>query len=174
MSSRILLRLIDESIIPALSVFLAKVIAVLYLIQTSAVGWRLDPQTVVPRLIIEDPIRLSFINTYSNLVMLFVALCGLVWVLLRAYHLHESHIEPKIVLRLLSLNLTALIVSSEDIYHQATVWLALVWLTTMLIGFQTLLNMGQSWLLFVSFMVAIFSTWFVVADVEREMEPSKL
>lgn len=171
MSSRILLRLIDEAIIPALIVFVAKAFSVLFLIQFAGVSWRLDSNTVIPRLLIENPETLTFVNTYSNLVMLGAVVVGLIWMLVRAYHFHETHIHPNFVLRLLSMNLTALIVSSEDVYHKATVWLTLLWLTTMMIGFQTFLNVSQPWLLICAIIVSLCSTWFVVADIEREMEP---
>lgn len=169
MASRILLRLISESLLPAAAVFFAKVITVVFLIQWFGLAWGINTLSAVPGIAFSDLATTIFVNSYSNLVMLLVVVIGLMWVLVKAYHLHDTHVSPSFVLQLLSWNLTGLLSNSSEIYHQGLVWLSYMWLVTLLTGFQAYIGTNYFWGFGFALIVSLLATWFFIADVEREV-----
>ena len=170
MSSRILIRLIDEAIVPALLVLLAKIIGILVLIQGLGLDWKFDPVALIPRIMFEGTDIVALVNTYSNLTMVAVAMGGLVWVLVRAYHFHDTHMQPSMVLQLLSWNMTGIIATSEQVYQQALVWLSLLWFAIAVMALQTLIGVNYGWSFAIAFFSGLFATWLMVADIERELQ----
>ncbi len=169
MASRILLRLISNSLLPAVVVVIAKVGALVFLIQWFDLAWGVNTLSGFPGINFETLETTAFINSYSNLVMFLAALVGLMWVLAKAYHLHDTHVTPGFVLQLLSWNLTGLLTTSSEVYQQGLVWLSYVWLITLLMGLQVYLGTNYLWIFIFSLAVSLLSTWYLVSDVEREV-----
>jgi len=170
MASRILLRLIDEAIVPAIVVVVAKVGAVVFLVRWLDLGWHFNTETLLPSVVFENAEVGVWVNSYSNLFLYLVVLTGLIWVLVKAYHFHDRHVAPAFVLQLLSWNLTGLLASSEDIYHQGVIWISYLWLVTVLIAAHFLLGVTFGWILVVAGVLSLLATWLLIADVEREVE----
>lgn len=171
MPSRILLRLIDEAIIPAIVVVVAKTVAVVILIQWLGLEWQFNTQSLIPGIVFDSPEVGVFVNSYSNLFLFLVILIGLGWVLTKAYHFHDRHVSPGFVLQLLSWNLTGLLSNSNEVYHQGLVWMSYLWLVTLLIGAHVLFGITFGWVLVVALALSLLATWLFVADVEREITP---
>jgi hypothetical protein len=169
MASKLLLRLIDEAIVPAFMLLGIKILAVLVIVYMYQIPWEFSPVSVFPTILFEDINATMFVSTYSTLAMYLFAILGLIWVLLRAYYLHDTHISPRTVLQLLSMNASWLISASHDLYHKGLVWLSYVWLITGLIGIHTILGLNALWLLVVGIIVSTLVTWLFIADVEREI-----
>lgn len=168
MISRILLRLIDEAIVPAVLVIGAKVLGMWGIASLLGYEWRINVHSSFG---IELPSRdaLLVVNSYSNLLVLIVLGAGLLWIIFRAVHLHDTHISPKLVLRLLSWDLTRLVTSSVDVYHQAIVWLSYLWLFVLLGIVHAVAGLAYGWTTAIGFTIAAFLTWLIIADIEREM-----
>ncbi len=169
MVSKILLRLIDETIIPAVLVVVTKVISMWLVTVVFGIDWQLSLSVTSRGIEFASREGLLMVNSYSNLIVVLVLGIGLVWLLAQAYHFHETHISPSFTLRLLSLNLTRLITSSVEIYHKALVWLSYLWLVVVVSLVHTLLDISYGWVTGVSFAIAAFLTWLFVNDLEREL-----
>lgn len=169
MASRVLLRLIDEAIIPAIVIFVAKLFAVVFLIQWLGARWEFNTLSIFPGISFEDTATLNFVNSYSNLFMYIVVVSGFAWVLTKAHHFHDTHISPSFVLQLLSWNLTGIISSTHELFHEGIVWFSYLWLATFLIGFHVLIGSTFLWIFIIALVVSIIMTWFLVSDVEREV-----
>lgn len=169
MASKLLLRLIDEAILPAVLVVFAKLVSLAALIRIFNYPWELKTTAVFPSLQMGTHQQLLVVNSYSNLVTLVVIAAGLVWILAKAYHFHDTHVAPTMTLKLLSWNLTGLLSTSHEIYHQAVIWLSYLWLIFLLMVVHTVVGLQFVWLTAAVFAAVIFLTWLFVHDVEREM-----
>ena len=169
MISRILLRLIDETIVPAILVIATKVIGMWLVTVLFSIEWQVSLSASTTGIQIANREGLLAVNSYSNLLVLVVLMLNLMWVLTKAYHFHETHISPSFTLKLLSLNLTSFISSSSDIYHRALVWLSYLWLVVFLMLLHVILDLAYGWTAAVGVASALFLTWLFINDLEREV-----
>jgi len=168
MVSKILLRLIDEAIVPAILVISVKILGMFAVTKIFGYTWSLD-LTSFFGLKFESHEALLAVNSYSNLLVLIVLAAGLLWIIIRAVHFHETHISPRLALRLFSWDLSHLVVSSVDVYHQAVVWLSYLWLFVVLGIVHAATGMAYGWTAAIGFTIAAFFTWLVISDLEREV-----
>jgi len=168
MISRILLRLIDEAIVPAILVIGVKILGMFAVTKVFGYTWSLD-LTSFFGLRFESREALLAVNSYSNLLVLLVLGAGLLWIIIRAVHLHDTHISPRLALRLFSWDLSHLVTTSVDVYHQAVVWLSYLWLFVLLGIIHAATGLAYGWTAAIGFTIAAFFTWLVISDVEREV-----
>lgn len=169
MASKILLRLIDEAILPAVLVVFVKLVSLAALVRTFNYSWSLDTTAAFPALEIESHAALVTVNSYSNLAVFAAVAIGLVWILAKAYHFHDTHVAPTTTLKLLSWNLTGLLSNSYEVYHQAVVWLSYLWVVFLLMLVHTAVGLQYTWLTAAVFAASLFLTWLFIHDVEREI-----
>ena len=169
MASRILLRLVDEAILPAVLVVFTKLASLAIIIYALQLDWRLNTTSAFPSLELGNHEQLLMVNSLSNLPVLIVISLGLLWILLRAYRLHDTHVTPSLTLKLLSWNLTRLLGTSYEIYNQAIVWLSYLWLVFFLMIIHTVVKLNYPWITVAAFGLNLFLTWLFIDDVEREI-----
>ncbi|MEA2020663.1 MAG: hypothetical protein U9M98_03030 [Patescibacteria group bacterium] len=166
MISKTLLKLIDEAILPAVVVIAGKVLGVAILSIHINVPFTLDLGTLAEH-------HAATINKYSNLFSYSAVTLGMVFILIRSYLFHTTHISPKITLRLYDLNLTSLIETTYELFHQAVVWLSYQWLLTILFLLQSYWNLvSWEYSLAILFVTLIFTSIFII-DVDREIKIAK-
>jgi hypothetical protein len=100
-------------------------------------------------------------------------LAGFSVVLFRAHYLHASHVHPMVVAKLTRLKMENLIATTFEIYHQALVWLAFLWITTVVIFIYTL-GGGSLTLGLIAFLLSFAATYLYEKDLEIELEVEKL
>lgn len=172
--SRSLLKLIDEAIIPALLVFGAKLVGLAVANYWHDLSWE----------IAEDASLLSLVsyrseeaflqaNTLSNAFVLGAILIGFLWVLIRAHAFHGSHISPRLSVSLVQKKLTGLVVHSWELYHQAVIWLAFLWLALILFSIQSIYGVNEWWVVIAGTALALLFSWLLIMDVEKEIEIRK-
>lgn len=169
MISQLLLRLIDETILPAVLVVAVKIISMWVLTVAFGIEWQLSLSATASGIEFANHQGLILVNSYSNLMVVVVLTFQLIWVLAKAYHFHETHISPSFTLKLLSLNLTRLISTSVEVYHKALVWLSYLWLVVLLSFVHAAMGLAYGWVVAVSFAVALFVSWLFINDIEREI-----
>lgn len=169
MASKILLKLIDEAILPAVLLIGSKIVSLAALVWFWGLPWQFSSTSPIPTVSFENPKDLLLTNSYSNLFMFAVIVLGLSWILFRAHLLHDTHILPSLTLKLLSWDLTGFLVSSFDVFHQAVVWFAFLWLSLLSIGLQVVLGVTYFWIFAVALLVTLFLSWLLIEDVEREL-----
>lgn len=166
-------KLIDEAIIPAMFMIVAKMLG-LYL---SSLIFNLPFEIKTNNFLGILP-SVSFANmadyiqaeNYSNLAMFAVVAIGTLLLIVRAHFFHASHIHPKLHAKLVRLNLESLIAPSYHLYHQAVIWLLFLWLTIGFLVLSTLTGVTYPQISIVAFVIAANFSWIFAIDIEREVE----
>lgn len=174
MASKILLKLIDEAILPAIFTITAKILSLALIIALAQISWQFSLSTTFPTISFTNANDLIFVNSYSNLIMFLIIVVGFLGVLARAHIFHDTHILPSLTLRLLSWDLTSLLSSSRQIFQKAVVWFAFLWLSVLFLGLQVVLGINYFWIFLLAVVVSIFLTWVLVEDIERELAISTI
>jgi hypothetical protein len=172
MISKTLVKLIDEAIVPALVLVVAKILGVLLVARFKDLVFEVSFKNrflPLPTLVFSSYQDYVTVNSHSNLVMLGVVSLGLVWILLKANLLHASHISPKMAARLAQLRLSRLVSTTFEAYHQALVWYGFAWFTTILMAFYAYLGLAYKSFALIAFLIVLNLTWFFIFDVEREI-----
>jgi len=173
MVSKSLSTLIDEAILPALLLILAKFGGVVIVTLIIGSSWQLKFSSALPFLpSVSYPNYQSYLvsNSYSNLLMYLVLVLGCSFVLVKAHFFHSSHISPTLHARLANLRLSSLVSDTFSLYHQGTIWLLFLWLATVLILIQAFLELSYAWIAIVSFLITLNFSWFFLVDIEQEIE----
>lgn len=168
--SRSLLKLIDEAIVPALLIFAAKLLGLVGANAWLNLSWDPSGNTLLPLFSYRSPEAFLIANSWSNLLVLIVIIVGLFTVLVRAHVFHTSHISPKLSVSLINRQLTSLAVNSWDVYHQAVLWLAYLWMALILFSLQAVYGVSWWWIDIAGTIVALALSWLLIVDVERELE----
>lgn len=173
MVAKSLTKLIDEAIIPAMFLILAKMTGLF--LASYFLDLEFEIKTASFAKILPS---LNFVNftdyvkaeNYSNLTMFLVAATGCALTLVRAHLFHSSHIHPKLHSRLVSLNLESLVSSTYHLYHQAAIWLIFLWLTCAFLATSTLIGITYPLISVIAFIIAANFSWVLAIDIEREVE----
>ena len=80
---------------------------------------------------------------------------------------------PRLSVTLVQMEMTGLVASSWEIYHQAVIWLAYLWLSLILFSIQAIYGISPWWLSLGGLAMAALFTSFFIADIEREIEISE-
>src|SRR5690606_31605164 len=112
-------------------------------------------------------------NTISNVFVLGTILVGFLWVLVRAHMFHGSHISPKLSVSLVQKQLTGLVIHSWELYHQAVIWLAYLWLALILFTIQAIYGVSEWWISITGTILALIFSWLLIMDVEKEISLRK-
>lgn len=173
--SKTIINLIDISLVPAALMVVGKLIGLLVTIQIFALPWTVQEIpgsffSIRPALLPDDVIIAS---SYSDLIMYLLIAIGFSLVLIQATHFHETHIKPKLLVRLANNNLMGLVRSSFDIYNFAAIWTIFLWMTQILIWVNIASGKTYLWIGLVSLAANVVFTAILLQDVYREIEVSR-
>lgn len=177
MVAKSLVKLIDEAIIPALTLILAKMLGLFAATYFLNLQFEIKAKSflaILPSINYASVAAYTQAENYSNLVMFAAATLGTSAVLVRAHFFHETHIHPKLHARLVSLNLESLVSSTYHLYHQAAIWLTFLWLTTGFLITSTVLGVTYAQISIIAFIITANFSWVLAIDVEKEIELSNL
>ena len=176
MVAKSITKLIDEAIIPALALILAKILGLYLAIYFLNLPFEIKSKgflAILPAVNFANLADYTRAENYSNLAMFLAVSAGAILVLVRAHFFHQSHIHPKLQAKLASLNLESLIAESYHIYHQAIIWLIFLWLTVGFLVTSTILGFTYPQISIIAFLVAANFSWVLAIDVEKEIEISR-
>ena len=166
MFSRILVKLVDQSITPAILLLSTRLISVVMISRYFDITFRIGPGGFV----FNSQEDYILVNSYSTFVMIVVLTVGLLYILLKSYLFHESHITPGMTAKLFSLKLSSFIQSSFDLYSQGSIWLSYSYLITFATGFMFLFKLMYPWVFYSALFLTLISTVLLVIDVENEIK----
>lgn len=165
MFSKILIKLIDQAILPAILLLVARIASLLFFARVFSADYTVTNTGFT----FYDTQAYVTVNSYSLLVMQAILAFGIFYVLIKSFVFHDSHIKPRLTAKLFSLNMSSFIQTSFDLYSQGAVWLSYVYLMFLVSTFLAFFSLVHSWVFFVSFVIAILSTVALVFDIEDEM-----
>lgn len=172
-----LVKLLDEAMLPAVALIIAKMLGFLaasLLLDLPFTVQNADLLGILPTIQFESLADYIKAENYSNLAMLLVAATGSIFVLVRAHFFHESHIHPNVHAKLVSAGLQNLVAPSYHLYHQAAIWLIFLWLTTGFLLISTIiLNITHPLISAIALIVSANFSWVLIMDIEKEIEISQ-
>ena len=173
MVTKSITKLIDEAIIPALALIVAKTLGLFLASSIFKLDFIIEQGgifKILPTVRFLDPQSYVMAENYSNLAMLFVAAFGAILIIVRAHFFHQSHIHPYLHAKLVSLNLESLIAPSYNLYHQAVVWLTYFWLVVAYLIVSSIFGVTFPQISVIAFIIAANFSWVFAIDIQREIE----
>jgi hypothetical protein len=169
MVSRILIKLIDQSIIPAVLLLSTRLISIVLLGRYFGADFTIGYSGVE----YTHPQDYLLVNSYSTFFMIAVLAVGLFYILLKSFIFHDSHISPGFTARVFSFKLSFFIQSSFDLYSQGVIWLSYLYLLMIVSGVMALFGLLYPWVFYTALVLGVVSTALFVFDVENEINLSK-
>lgn len=167
------LKLIDEAVIPAMILIVAKVTGLFMVNYIFKMDISVSPRgflNLLPNITYTNPNDYITAENYSNIAMFVAVSIGVLIVTIKAHFFHQSHISPKFYQKLAQLNLEKLVSASFHLYHQALIWLIFLWLVTALIVLSTLSKIMYPQISAIAVIIALNFTWVLAFDVQKEIE----
>ena len=124
MFSRILIKLVDEAIFPAILLLATRLTSMLMISKFLHANYDINSNGII-FVNLSDYLK---VNSYSTLFMILALALGLLFIIIKSFIFHDSHISPGFSAKIYSLKMPALIQSSFDIYSQGTIWLSYIYL----------------------------------------------
>lgn len=165
MFSRILVKLIDEAIVPAIFLLASRILSVILV----ANYFKLDYSVGASGFEFANPADYILINSYSTFAMIVVITVGLFFVLFKSFVFHDTHIHPGMTAKLFHLRISSFIQTSFDLYSQGAIWLSYSYLMTLISGVMALFGLSYGWVFYVAIVLSIVSTYLFILDLEQEI-----
>ena len=169
MFSKVLLKLVDQAIAPALVLFASRVISLFVFASIFDAQFTVDSLGMV----FTNPADYIKVNSYSLLSMVVIFIIALLHNLLKAYYFHNTHITPSLTAKLFTMKLSSLIHSSMDLYSEGVIWLSYAYLLTGVSALMSIYNLAYDWVFYVSLVFTLLATVLFVLDIEKELVESK-
>lgn len=176
MINKSLIKLIDEAIIPAILLIIAKMLGILAATYFLNLSFTVEPFKVffvLPAVVFKTAQDYQIAENYSNLAVYATAAIGTLAVLIRAHFFHSSHIKPSFHAKLENLNLAGLVMPTYHLYHQAAIWLIYMWLAAAFLIISAFIKVTNPIVAVVAFIVSANFTWIFLSDLEYEIKISK-
>lgn len=169
MLSKVLLKLIDKAIIPAILLLSSRVVSIVLVAKYLGIEYKITKAGFI----FQSSYDYVKVNSYSIVAMMSVLLIGLGYVLMKSLFFHDSHIKPTTTSRLFSLKAQSLVQNSYEIYTQGAVWLSYAYLLLIVSGIMTMSGLLYKWVFYSILGTTLVTTLLLVIDVEDEIQISK-
>jgi len=169
MFSKILLKLIDQAIVPAILVVATRIISVMLISNYLNIEFLINTQGIVFQTT-EEYLK---VNSYSLLAVIVVLAIGMTLNMVGSTLFHYEHIKPEITAKLFSLKLHSLIKNSFQIYSRATIWISYLWLMLCVTGLMFYYQMVYALVFYTSVVITVIFTVILAMDIEKKSDVSK-
>jgi hypothetical protein len=165
MYSKILTKLISESITPFLGFLFIKIIVTVF----TARGLGIDADLY--NLFSLNVSLQNYVIINTNVLFGFVvfAFLGLSYSLIKSIYFHGTHITPRLSLSVFNFRVGFLIQDSFHLFSQNLIWLIFNYISLFLTLFLFFLGLTQLYLVIISSLFTLLGTYFLVLDIEYEM-----
>lgn len=168
-----LVRLIDIAIFPVALIICAKVLGLVITNSWFGLDWGFvtnNDSIYSVRIAYPTPEQKILAASFSNLIMYSIVLIGVVVSLIQAYFFHASHISPKMMTRLIQHDLVHLVSESLEIFQKSSVWIILLWISSLIIVLSTLSGDTYLWIAILTSVLTIVLTILLAKDIEHELK----
>ncbi|MBL8014656.1 MAG: hypothetical protein JNK26_00500 [Candidatus Doudnabacteria bacterium] len=167
-----LVKLVDIALIPAAIMVVGKALGLIFTAALFSIPWTVTQITeaffnIRPVVSSTD---ILVISTYSDAFMLLCVSIGFSFVLVQATKFHDTHISPRLLVKLSNNNLMGLVKSSFDVYHTASIWLIFSWLALLSVGINIAAGKTEIWLGVIGLAVNSVLTAVLLQDVYSEID----
>jgi len=169
MFSRILLKLVDQAIIPAFLVVATRILSVILISHYFNIELLIDKTGIT----FTNPNEYLFVNSYSLLCIIAVIALSLSVTIAMSIKFHHEHIKPSTTAKLFSLKMSSLINNSFEIYTKASILISYLWLLTFTSGIMLYSQLIYNFVFDISVIVTAVFTILLISDVEKKTKVSK-
>lgn len=166
MISKVLVKLIDRAIVPAILLLATRVISIVLLSRYFGLPVKISRSGFV----FDSFADFVKVNSYSTLVMTMILVLGLVYILVKSLAFHDSHIKPSLSAKVFSLKIQHIIQDSFHLYSEATIWLSYAYLLLLFSGIMLASKLLYSWVFYITAAATLISTILFIFDVEEEIK----
>ena len=170
MISKILIKLIDKAIVPAILLLTVRLVSVVLISRQLGIPFTVSNSGFV----FSSPEDYVKVNSYSMIAMVLALSIGLITAISKALFFHDSHITPKGMAKVFSLKITSLVQNSFEIYSRWAVWLSYLYLLLLATGIMSLFNLIFAWVLYVTLAACVLASIALIMDIEKEININKL
>ena len=170
MISKILIKLIDKAIVPAILLLTVRLVSVVLISRQLGIPFTVSNSGFV----FSSPEDYVKVNSYSMIAMVLALSIGLITTISKALFFHDSHITPKGIAKVFSLKITSLVQSSLEIYSKGAVWLSYLYLLLLATGIMSLFNLIFAWVLYVALAACVLASIALIMEIEKEININKL
>lgn len=170
-----IIKTIDASLFPAALLVVSKVIGLYLVISLFNLEWQIEFAnntlfTAIPVVFERD---LFLASTFSDGIMLLIMMGALALIVIRSVYFHSTHIDPKLVVQLVNLNLLGLIKDSYKIYSKASVWFIFNLVALVVVIINSIKGTTAFWLPLIGIILYGALLGILVKDIENEIEIGK-
>jgi len=166
MFSKILLKLVQESLFPVLGFIILKVL--ITVVSGTNLGYEINLNTVLNLEVTYD--HYKSLNSDILLSFAIFSFLGIVYSLIKSLYFHQTHISPRASISLFNFRVRFLIQDSFHLFSQSLVWLVFNYIVCFLCLFLNFLDLVHFYLVIVSTLFSLVATYFLVLDIEYELE----
>jgi hypothetical protein len=165
MYSKILTKLISETLVPFLGFLSIKIIVTI--LTAYDLGIKVDLSSVLNLSVSLE----NYKHINSNILFGFIifSFMGLSYSLVKSIYFHSSHVSPRISLSVLNFRVGFLVQDSFHLFSQNLIWLIFNFTTLFLTLFLYFLGLTWLYLVIISAFLTLIGTYFFVLDIEYEM-----
>jgi hypothetical protein len=165
MFSKILIKLIDESIVPAILLLATRLISVVLVARANSIPFEIG----AGGLMFKSAEDYVLVNSYSTFYMIVALTVGLLYILVKSWFFHDSHIKPQTAATLFNMRGHSLIQNSFNLYSQGSIWLSYSYLLMFVAGLMAIFKFIYGWVFYVALALCAVSTALLILDVEQEI-----
>ncbi len=166
MFSKLLIKLIDQAIVPAVLVLTARLVSVAVLSNRLSAQYDLQEGEIL----FKNTTDFIKVNSYSIAIMFGVLALGMGYILIKALVFHNSHVSPNTTAKMFSLKLDFFIQNSFNLYTQGAIWLAYTYLLLLATGLMALFGLIYAWVAYLGIAITLAGTILLALDIEKEMK----
>ncbi|MBU0535172.1 MAG: hypothetical protein ABIJ82_02600 [Patescibacteria group bacterium] len=166
MLSKVLVKLIDRAIVPAILLLATRVVSIVLISRYLGLPVKISKSGFV----FESYADFVKVNSYSTLAMIVILILGLIYILLKSLAFHDSHIKPSLSAKVFSLKIQHLIQGSFHLYSEAAIWLSYAYLLLLFSGIMLVSKLLYNWVFYMAAGVTLVSTILFILDVEEEIK----
>jgi len=170
MFSKILFKLLQESLFPIMGFIVIKVL--ITVVSATSLGYAVNLNNIFNLEVSQEHYKI--IN--SDILLWFAIFCflGMTYSLIKSLYFHNTHISPRTTMSLFNFRVRFLIQDSFHLFSQSIVWLLFNYVVSFLALFLFYLGLSSLYLVIISILFSLIATYLLALDIEYEIEKEEM
>lgn len=171
--SKLLIRALKLSILPASLMVVGKFVSVFILIAAAQLQFSIESsrQTLFSiQVYLEEYSDVLFINSYSNLITLALIAIPTFYILARKLFMQSARENPRTIVKLTRLNILKWVLNDKTSVLKITVWTMFLWIISGVCISSSISGFTHIWIGILSGVLSILATWGMIKTYEMETD----
>lgn len=170
--SKLLRKTLSAALFPAALIIVTKIAGMFLANRIFDLNWSLQTNTATifsVQIIYPDRANAILCNSFSNFFVLITLFLGVTVLLFQSRYLNASRQNPKVLIKLIQFDFVMWLSESATIYPRLAVWVAFLWITTVIMITQALQSMTYSWIAISGIVLSVLITWAAAREFDKEI-----